>query len=205
MKTTRLLFSATFAAVVAGTSGVASAQATQGYWTAPAAGGAVWRNAFGQCWRASYWTPAMASAECDPGLAPKPAAKPAAKPKVLSITSTELFGFNSSTLSKEAQAKLDKEVIARTKEFAVIRFINVSGHTDRLGSAQYNQKLSERRAEAVKRYMVSRGFDASKIETYGFGKTTPVKSCPDVKSRKALIECLAPNRRVVVDIQGTPR
>ena len=221
MKTTRLLFSATFAAVVAGTSGVASAQATQGYWTAPAAGGAVWRNAFGQCWRASYWTPAMASAECDPGLAPKPApkvapppppppapkpaAKPAAKPKVLSITSTELFGFNSSTLSKEAQAKLDKEVIARTKEFAVIRFINVSGHTDRLGSAQYNQKLSERRAEAVKRYMVSRGFDTSKIETYGFGKTTPVKSCPDVKSRKALIECLAPNRRVVVDIQGTPR
>jgi OOP family OmpA-OmpF porin len=95
--------------------------------------------------------------------------------------------------------------VQRAKEFAVIQFVNVSGHTDRLGSAQYNQKLSERRAEAVKRYLVARGFDASKVETYGFGKTTPVKSCPDQKSRKALIECLAPNRRVVVDIQGTPR
>jgi OOP family OmpA-OmpF porin len=74
-----------------------------------------------------------------------------------------------------------------------------------LGSAQYNQKLSERRAEAVKAYLVKQGADAAKIETYGFGKTLQVKSCPDQKERKALIECLQPNRRVVVEVEGTAR
>jgi outer membrane protein OmpA-like peptidoglycan-associated protein len=57
----------------------------------------------------------------------------------------------------------------------------------------------------VRAYLVSKGADASKIETFGFGKTMPVKSCPDQKDRKALIECLEPNRRVVVEIQGTPK
>ena len=84
-------------------------------------------------------------------------------------------------------------------------YINVNGHADRLGSERYNQKLSERRAAAAKAYLVSRGVDASKIATHGFGETMQVKSCPDIKNRKALIECLEPNRRVVVDIKGTPR
>jgi OmpA-OmpF porin, OOP family len=52
---------------------------------------------------------------------------------------------------------------------------------------------------------VSKGVDAGKVETLGFGKTLPVKSCPDQKERKALIACLADNRRVVVEVQGTPR
>jgi OOP family OmpA-OmpF porin len=81
----------------------------------------------------------------------------------------------------------------------------VTGHADRLGSAQYNPKLSEKRADAVRAYLVSKGVDASKVETLGFGKTLPVKSCPEQKNRKELIECLSPNRRVVVEIQGTPR
>jgi OOP family OmpA-OmpF porin len=51
---------------------------------------------------------------------------------------------------------------------------------------------------------VSKGADAAKVEVFGFGKTMPVKSCQD-KDRKALIACLAPNRRVEVEIQGTPR
>jgi OOP family OmpA-OmpF porin len=83
--------------------------------------------------------------------------------------------------------------------------VNVNGHTDRIGSSQYNQKLSERRAETVKAYLISKGTDASKIETYGFGKTTPVKSCPDQKDRKALIACLQPNRRVEVEVKGVPK
>ena len=57
----------------------------------------------------------------------------------------------------------------------------------------------------MRAHLVSKGADASQVETLGFGKTTPVKSCPDQKDRKSLIECLAPNRRVVVEIQGTPR
>ena len=55
----------------------AVAQSKQGYWTEPAGGDAVWKNATGLCWRDGYWTPAMAIAECDPDLVPKPAAQPA--------------------------------------------------------------------------------------------------------------------------------
>lgn len=148
-------------------------------------------------------TPAPAAAPA-PAPAPQPAAAPA-KPKVLRVISVELFEFNKSNLTQTATDKLDREVVVRFGEFEVIQFINVNGHADRLGSAQYNQKLSERRAEAVKAYLVKQGADASKIETYGFGKTLQVKSCPDQKERKALIECLQPNRRVEVEVQGTAR
>jgi len=146
-----------------------------------------------------------------PAPAPTPApAAPVAKPEpkkpaIVNLASTELFEFNKAVLTPEARAKLDGEVIAKLKDFGVLRYLNVNGHADRLGSVQYNQQLSEKRADAVRAYLVSKGADASKIETFGFGKTTPVKSCPDGKDRKALIECLAPNRRVVVEIQGTPR
>jgi len=221
---TRWLLATVFAAIATGATGVANAQSKQGYWTEPAGGDAVWKNATGLCWRAGYWTPAMAIAECDPDLVPKPAPKPVpaaapapapkpapaakpapAKPKVLRITSTELFDFNKSALNDRAKSLLDTEVVGKLGGFATIQFINVNGHTDRLGSPQYNQKLSEKRADAVKAYLVSKGVDGSKIETYGFGKTLPVKSCPDQKDRKALIACLEPNRRVEVEVQGMPK
>lgn len=224
VKTTRLLLAAALAAVTCGASGLASAQAKQGYWIQPAGGDAVWKTGAGQCWRAGHWTPAMAIAECDPDLVPKPAAapapapapaaapaakpapaKPAAAAKVLRVTSTQLFEFNKSNLTDEAKGILDKEVVAKLGQFASIQFINVNGHTDRLGSAQYNQKLSEKRAGAVKGYLVSKGVDAGKIETYGFGKTQPVRSCPDQKKRSELIECLRANRRVEVEVQGLPK
>ena len=138
--------------------------------------------------------------------APKPVAKPEPKkPAIVNLASTELFEFNKATLTQEARAKLDSEVIAKLRDVAQIRYINVNGHADRLGSAQYNQKLSEKRAEAVRAYLIARGADPAKIEVFGFGKTLPVKACPDAKQRGALIECLGPNRRVVVEIQGTPR
>lgn len=142
---------------------------------------------------------------------PKPVAKPEPpkKPAVTSVTSTGLFEFNKAALTPDARAKLDTEVVNRAKEFASIALVHVDGHADRLGSAQYNQKLSEKRADAVRAYLVSKGFDASKIETLGSGKTNQVKSCPDKTGgkadRKALIECLAPNRRVVVELKGMPR
>ena len=138
---------------------------------------------------------------------PKPVAKPEPpkKPAVISVTSTGLFEFDKSALTPDARAKLDKEIVARGQEFSSIALVHVDGHADRLGSAQYNQRLSEKRADAVRAYLVSKGFDASKIETLGSGKTNQVKSCPDQKNRKALIECLAPNRRVVVELKGMPR
>ncbi|HEX9432300.1 MAG TPA: OmpA family protein [Burkholderiales bacterium] len=139
-------------------------------------------------------------------IKPAPVAKPEPKkPAVINLASTELFEFNKAALTEQAKSKLDSEVIAKLKEFGQVRYINVNGHADRLGSAQYNQRLSEKRADAVRAYLVSKGTDASQVETFGFGKTTPEKSCPDQKERAALIACLAPNRRVVVEIQGTPR
>lgn len=135
---------------------------------------------------------------------PKPAAAP--KPAALTLGASELFGFNQATLTPQGRKKIDAEVIERSRrEYADIKVINVNGHTDRLGSADFNQKLSQRRADAVKSYLVTKGFEPSKIESYGFGKTMPVKSCPSVKERKALIECLSPNRRVEIEIQGTKR
>src|SRR5919108_1071327 len=141
-----------------------------------------------------------------PEVKPAPLAKPEPKkPAVVNFASRELFEFNKATLTSEAKAKLDAEVVAKLKDVGDVRYINVNGHADRIGTAQYNQQLSEKRADAVRAYLVSKGVDASKVETFGFGKTTPVKSCPDQKDRNALIECLAPNRRVEVEIQGTPK
>src|SRR3979411_2795085 len=140
-------------------------------------------------------------------VAPPPPPKPAPlKPVPLPLAPGELFAFDRATLTPAGRAKLEKELVDRVKqEYSDLRVININGHTDRLGGAQYNQRLSERRAEAVRNYLVSRGFDSSKIETYGYGKTTPVKSCPDQKNRKAVIECLTPNRRVEIEVQGTRR
>jgi len=146
--------------------------------------------------------------------APAPAVQPQAKPEpkpeprkpaVVNLASTELFEFNKAVLTADARKKLDEEVIAKMRGLSDVRAITVSGHADRLGSAQYNQRLSERRAAAVRAYIVSKGVDAAKVQTAGFGNTQPVKSCPDQKDRKTLIECLTPNRRVVVEVQGTPR
>ena len=142
-----------------------------------------------------------------PVEAPKPVAAPAApkKPAIINLASTELFEFNKATLTADARKKLDGEVVAKLKDMGDIRYINVNGHADRLGTPQYNQRLSEKRAEAVRAYLVSKGADPAKVEVFGFGKTLPVKSCPEQNKRAELIECLGPNRRVVVEVQGTPR
>lgn len=195
---------------------------------------AIVKDPFGLCWRTGYWTPAQAVCECDKDLlprekceppAPKPTAAPAAPPapapaakptapaapKALVVRSTEFFDFDKAILTDKAKATLDKEIIARLPEFRSIKVIAIEGHTDRIGTHEYNQKLSERRAEAVKAYLVSKGADASKIEAIGMGKTVPQKSCPDpsktgpIKSFKELIECLAPNRRAVVEVQGVAK
>lgn len=124
---------------------------------------------------------------------------------VLTVTSTELFEFDKATLTPQARAQLDREVVSRAKDFGSISAVQIDGHADYLGSPQYNQVLSEKRAGAIQAYLVSRGFDASKIEVLGSGEAHPVKSCPELKDRKALVECLAPNRRVVVEVKGTSR
>ena len=202
--------------------GVASAQTKDGHWT-QGVGGPVWKNSAGQCWKTTSWTPAMAIEECDPDLvrkpapavtpppppppkpAPKPEVKPPAKPKPVVLRSTVNFASNKATLDELGKFRLDTDIIAKLGAVGAISYVNVDGHTDRLGSPLYNQKLSERRANAVKAYLVSKGMNPSQIEVYGYGKTMPLKSCPDTKDRKVLNLCLEPNRRVEVELQGSPR
>jgi OOP family OmpA-OmpF porin len=221
MKTLKIL-GMSILALSAMASASAMAQTAQGYW---GSSGMYVKNATGLCWHSGYWTPAMAVMECDPDLVPKPAPAapppapraaptpppapapaPVAAPKrcdaTVTLSADVVFEFDKAVLRTGAMAKLDQEVIARLPTCSKLEMILVSGHTDRLGSQQYNQKLSERRAEAVKAYLVKKGVAASMIETMGMGKTLQIKSCPDGKNRKALIACLAPNRRAVIEIKG---
>ena len=138
-----------------------------------------------------------------------PAPAPVAAPKPCDATvifqNEEVFLFMLSSLTQAAKARLDRDVIGRLATCARVDAVVIEGHTDRMGSQQYNQKLSERRAESVKAYLVSKGVERDRIETLGMGKTVPAKFCPEIKGRSELIACLAPNRRAIVSIKGPGR
>ena len=110
------------------------------------------------------------------GNASPTAAATAARPTVQKITlaAKALFDFDKAVLKPEGKAAIDNEVIAKLKDVAKLELVLVTGHTDRIGSQAYNQKLSERRANAVRDYLVSKGVARDKIETLGMGKTQPV-------------------------------
>src|SRR5690348_11625828 len=192
-------------------------------------GNAVHAAGAGVCVRANDWTPARAAMECDPDLGKKPAPKvaPAAKkaeaekpeakkpkPQMLNIEEKiELRGmpFGKAEMTAENKAELDKflgGLKKATKARGAVTFgaVVVTGHTDRIGSLKYNMKLSERRAVVVKDYLVSTGVDQKVIFWEGKGPKQPIpvtKFCDNKMKRKQLIECLAPNRRVTVEIVGT--
>jgi outer membrane protein OmpA-like peptidoglycan-associated protein len=139
-------------------------------------------------------------------LDPEPIAIPA-PPPILILTPvshawTTQFEYGSFKLTLHSQVLLETDVLPKLKKAKVVRALNVSGHADRLGTVKSNQELSEKRAEALKAWLVAHGVDPEKIETFGYGQTLPVKACPDEKRREALVECLAPNRRVVIELQG---
>lgn len=182
--------------------------------------GVIARSGFGLCWRSGYWSSADAVPGCDGELAPPVATSPIAPPLApqaapsapapvapkrcdfaVTLSNDEAFSFNKSTLSAAARKRIDEEVLPRLDKCAKVETILITGHTDRLGSQQYNQKLSEKRAEAVAVHIKNKGVNA-RIETRGAGKTQPVTSCADKLPRLKLIECLATNRRVVIEIRG---
>ena len=140
----------------------------------------------------------MAAPEPEPAPAPAPMAEPC-KPtmETVTISAEKLFAFDNSKLQAGAKPMLD-DAAAKIKANPEVGIVMVTGHTDRLGSDAYNQKLSERRANTVKEYLVLQGVDASRLQSVGKGEAEPVVACDNVKGRKALIECLAPNRRVVI-------
>lgn len=181
--------------------------------------GVVARSGFGLCWRTGTWTPADAIPGCD-GELTLPIAKPTAPPLTapvpvaqspvtaakrcdfaVTLGNDEAFAFNKAVLSGAAKARIDTDVMSKLESCAKVDIVLVTGHTDRLGSQQYNQKLSEKRANAVAVYLKSKGV-ASEIDTLGAGKTQAIKSCSDKLPRKKLVECLAPNRRVAIEGRG---
>jgi OOP family OmpA-OmpF porin len=195
----------------------AAAQDKQGYWTNPASNNTVWRSGTGLCWRAGYWTPAMAIAECDPDLMPKPPApkpavtppppppppakpapKPAPKPKPVAekvtLAADVLFDFDKSVLKPEGKSKLDD--LAQKVKAINLEVVIAIGHTDSIGSDAYNQKLSVRRAESVKAYLVSKGVEPNRIYTEGKGEKQPVASNKTKEGRQK-------NRRVEIEVIGT--
>ena len=212
---------------------VANAQSrNQGYLTDQNANIVTSPNT-GLCWRTGAWTPALAVAQCDPDLVKKPEAKleaapgakapPAAKaapvapkevqappkaatkpaPQKINFSADALFDFDKSELRPQGKAMLDD--LANTLGGATYEVILAIGHTDRLGSAQYNQKLSLKRAESVKQYLVAKGIAPNRIYAEGKGKAQPITKPADCRmtNRKALITCLQADRRVDVEVTGS--
>jgi OOP family OmpA-OmpF porin len=180
--------------------------------------GEVVMSGAGLCWRTGFWTPAAAPTTrlaasatricCRRKSASRQAKAAAARAPSrrgdkITVAADALFDFDKATLRPEGKAKLD-EVVAKSKAIKLEVIIAV-GHTDRFGSDAYNQKLSERRAAAVKTYLVSKGIDANRVYTEGKGEKNPVTKpgqCPGPKSKK-VIECLQPDRRVDIELIGT--
>jgi OmpA-OmpF porin, OOP family len=144
---------------------------------------------------------------------PQKAAPKPKKPQMLNIEEKiELQGmeFNKAEMTADNKADLDKflaDLQKPTKARAAVQFgaVVVTGHTDRIGGLKYNMKLSERRAVVVKDYIVSKGVDSKLIFWEGKGPKQPIpvtKFCDNKMKRKQLIECLAPNRRVTVEVVG---
>jgi OmpA-OmpF porin, OOP family len=112
-----------------------------------------------------------------------------------------LFGFDKAELRPEGQQKID-EIADGLKDAQVSEIVAI-GYTDPIGSEQYNEKLSQRRAEAVRAYLAKKGVDTSRIQVEGRGEQNPVTGddCRGVKGQK-LISCLEPNRRVEIEVFG---
>jgi OOP family OmpA-OmpF porin len=199
---------------------------TSGYAQSPSTGSAVrWA---GGCVRTSYWSPALATVECDPDLVPKPAAapapapapqpapppaaapapiapppptpapKPMAKPKPvaekITFAADVLFDFDKATLKPEGKTKMD-ELASKVRDMNLEVVIAI-GHTDSIGADEYNQRLSVRRAESVKAYMVSKGIEPNRVYTEGKGEKQPVASNATRDGRQK-------NRRVEIEVIGT--
>lgn len=178
-----------FAVAASATTGVASAQ-TIDNWVSNY--DLVWKNNTNEhCWQNNYWTPATAAQGCG---APAPAPEMVASK--VAFNADTFFDFDKSTIKPEGRNILDQ--VAQQSAQLDLESIIAVGHTDSVGAAEYNQGLSERRANAVKDYLVSRGIPADSIIASGRGEMQPVAD-------NATREGRARNRRVEIEIVGTRR
>ena len=183
--------------------------------------GVIVRNPFGLCWRTGYWTPADAVPGCDaplcvppeklengkcvappPAPAPAPVAEPAPAPAPAPVPTSEkvsysadaFFDFDKAVLKPAGKKSLD-DLVSKLSDMNLEVIIAV-GHTDSIGTDAYNQKLSIRRAEAVKAYLKGKGVEENRIYTEGKGEKQPEASNKTSAGR-------AKNRRVEIEVVGT--
>ena len=171
----------------------------------------VWKNGTNElCWRDANWTPATAAPGCDGALVPvvapapvvvappvvAPAVVPVAPPAATKVTyaADAFFDFDKSVIKPAGKEKLD-DLIGKIKDINLEVIIAV-GQTDSVGSDSYNQKLSVRRSEAVKAYLVSKGIEKNRVYTEGKGEKQPVADNKTAEGR-------AKNRRVEIEVVGT--
>lgn len=174
--------------------------------------GAVLKNSAGDCWRSQFDESSSKLAEC--GYAePAPAPAPRASIEVvttptaatitgkmmerITIAAAMLFSFDSAELSGDAKAVIDERIQALRGQAKLTSKMRIEGHTDSTGPEDYNQQLSQRRAQSVADYIVSRSYNvkATDIEVIGMGESDPVAS-------NATPEGRAENRRVVILAEG---
>ncbi|MED5618575.1 outer membrane protein OmpA [Ideonella sp. BN130291] len=183
-----------------------------------AADGTVWKNGTNElCWRDANWTPATADADCDGALKPPPPPPPVAPPppppapapvappppppappapvsEKVTFAADTFFDFDKAVLKPEGKAKLD-DLVSKTGGINLEVIIAV-GHTDSVGTDGYNQKLSVKRSDAVKNYLVSKGIEKNRVYTEGKGEKSPVADNKTSEGR-------AKNRRVEIEVVGT--
>ena len=201
-------------AILIATAAIATAAGAQTIDNWRATDGTVWKNGTNElCWRDAVWTPATAAEGCDGAVvaaAPEPAPAPAAEPapaaaapvvvpapvaaSKVTYAADAFFDFDKAVLKPEGKAKLD-DLVVKVKDINLEVIIAV-GHTDSIGTDAYNQKLSVKRADAVKAYLVSKGIEKSRVYTEGKGEKQPVADNKTSAGR-------AKNRRVEVEVVGT--
>lgn len=169
----------------------------------------VTRNNYNECWRTGFFNKAVHGlVECGDREAPAAKAVEYVREKI-TLSSEVLFDFDKAVLRDTAKGELDP-LANRLKADANLRSVVVEGHTDKIGSDVYNQKLSQNRAEAVRTYFVNAGVPADKVAAVGKGESMPKTGdqCDKLikkrgKASAALKACLQPDRRVEINIEGS--
>ena len=161
------------------------------------------RTGYGECLHTGRWGEENFIEECDP----VPVAKAAVSVvmvkelKPLNLEADALFEFDSAELTAAGRSRLDEVLSSLSAKALENKQIEITGYTDRIGPDTYNQGLSERRAQAVRDYLVSKGLPGNAINTQGLGASKPVVGCEGERGA-ALIDCLAPNRRTEIEFSA---
>ena len=180
------------------------------------ASGKVERDSAGKCLVTSAWNKDNATKECHPELFPEPKPEPKAAepapapvvvappppppptPKIMVFEAAALFAVNKANLTPAGPEKIKEYREEARAALSSATTVKITGHTDSSGAAEYNQKLSVKRAEAVRDYLISLGVDASKLEVSGMGEDKPIADNKTAAGR-------AKNRRVEVEVTGTAK